>query len=90
MELGMLWFDNVTTDTLEQKVEKAAQSYQKKYGQRPNFCLVHRGALAQLGTDEIIVNDVIVREFRPVILNHLWVGMYEEPAYVRASREGKP
>jgi len=86
MELGMLYFDNASTETLEQKVEKAAAYYEKKYGRRPNHCLVHRGALSESETGEILVNGVTVREFRPVLPNHLWIGMDEEPAYTAESR----
>jgi hypothetical protein len=36
--IGMLWFDNSTRTSIEQKIIEAARYYGSKYGQAPNCC----------------------------------------------------
>ena len=45
MNVGMLWFDNDTKSELDQKIERAALYYRKKYGKVPNLCFVHPSML---------------------------------------------
>lgn len=73
MNVGMLWFDK--SPGLTERVERAAAYYRKKYGQEPNLCLVHPGALAQLNTNEVIVGSIRVREFKSVLPMHLLIGI---------------
>ena len=41
MNVGMLWFDDNQTRTLEEKVRRAAAYYRKKYGRKPDLCLIN-------------------------------------------------
>jgi hypothetical protein len=77
MNAAMMWFEKDEKMTLEARVQKAVEYYQKKYNHKPNLCLVHVGALSQLNTKQIEVNGVQVREFKPVLPNHLWIGVGE-------------
>ena len=45
MDIGMLWFDNDKKTDLAAKVGRAAEYYQKKYGQMPNLCFVNPASL---------------------------------------------
>ena len=45
MDIGMLWFDNDKKTDLTTKVSRAAEYYQKKYGQMPNLCFVNPASL---------------------------------------------
>ncbi|MFN8426220.1 MAG: hypothetical protein U0X87_08170 [Anaerolineales bacterium] len=58
----MLWFDDTQT-TLDAKIKKAAEYYQKKYGRTPDLCLVHPNMMQ----DSVVESEKItVRAYRPV------------------------
>jgi hypothetical protein len=77
MNIGMLWFDDSNT-TLQQKIIKAADYYEKKYGKRPNLCLVHPSML--VGNVHVsFMKDLSVRPYRPVLPGHIWIGIEEMP-----------
>lgn len=71
MTIGMLWFDNDPKATLNDKITRAAEHYQKKYGQRPNLCYVHPSMLPEEGR----VTPVEVKSNRFIQPNHLWIGI---------------
>ena len=75
MSTGMLWFDN-SADTLTAKICKAADYYHKKYGRRPELCLVHPNMLKD---QKLEIEGITVRPYRPVLPGHLWVGIEEQP-----------
>jgi len=62
MEWGLLWFDDTSGRSLEDKVARAAAHYERKFGQLPTLCFVHPSA--KNGTDQV----------RP---NCLWIGVGE-------------
>ncbi len=72
MNIGMMWFDK--SPDLATKVKAAVDYYRNKYGKEPNFCLVHPGTLAQMETNEVMIGNVRVREFKGVLPMHLWIG----------------
>ena len=80
MRTGMLWFDNTKTD-LAVKVQKAAAYYLKKYGRKPEICLVHPSLFSSgsgspgAGGETQEVDGVTVRPNRIVLPGHLWVGI---------------
>ena len=49
MNTGMLWFDNDPKTALTAKIERAVDYYHKKYGHKPNLCLIHPTALEKSG-----------------------------------------
>lgn len=78
MLIGMLWFDDSQT-ALPVKVQKAVEYYQKKYGHKPDLCLVHPSLLASGTEGPKPVEGVTVRPYRPVLPGHLWLGIEEKP-----------
>jgi len=83
MTSGMLWFDNSNT-TLAQKIQKAAAYYEKKYGRKPDLCLVHPSMfLPDTGVGEGM--SLTVRPYRPVLPGHIWIGIEEMPAVESAT-----
>jgi hypothetical protein len=80
MNAGMLWFDNSNT-TLAQKIQKAAAYYEKKYGRKPELCLVTSGmTLPDTGVGEGM--PITVRSSKFVLPGHLWLGIEEMPEQV--------
>lgn len=77
MHTGMLWFDN-SQSTLAQKIKKAVDYYQKKYGRTPDLCLVHPSMILP-GTDAGEGMPLTVRPYRPVMPGHIWIGIEEMP-----------
>jgi hypothetical protein len=89
MNTGMLWFDNDPKTALTAKIERATDYYHKKYGRKPNLCLIHP---SMLPADEKVGNDnpttgktvwsgaegVVIRPYRPVLPGHLWIGIEEK------------
>lgn len=80
MTTGMLWFDD-SGATLAAKIQKAADYYEKKYGRRPELCLVHPNMLKDVKLEEI--QGITVRPYRPVLPGHLWIGIEEKPTEPR-------
>lgn len=71
MRTGMLWYDNNPKTTLIEKIELAAQAYQKKYGHPPDVCCVNPGMLS----DEIPENGIKVQAYKYILPGHFWIGM---------------
>jgi hypothetical protein len=93
MNIGMLWFDNNKNTPLPTKIERAAQYYQKKYGQSPDLCYLNPEMLNNGSGDELEkeaggqeehwqVGEIEVRQTGLVLPNHFWVGLRngEEPS----------
>ena len=74
MKTGMLWFDNDPKADLATKIARAADYYQRKYGQKPSICFVHPTMLT--GTPARS-HDIEVRPNRQVLPNHLWMGLQD-------------
>jgi hypothetical protein len=77
MHTGMLWFDNSQMD-ISVKVRKAMEYYRKKYGRKPDLCLVHPSMLLIPGRAErvgLIVDGMTVRPYRQVLPGHIWIGI---------------
>ena len=67
MHTGMLWFDDTQT-TLDNKIKKAAEYYQKKYGRTPDLCLVHPSMMSDSVEES---EKITVRAYRPVLPGHI-------------------
>ncbi|MBN1954615.1 MAG: hypothetical protein JW900_06140 [Anaerolineae bacterium] len=78
MNFGLLWFDNDSRRGLKEKVLRAADHYQQKYGQRPNLCFVHPSMLKENGDDEFRADGVQVRSGRAVLPHHFWIGVADK------------
>lgn len=77
MHTGMLWFDNSPT-ALSVKIQKAVDYYTKKYGRKPDLCLVHPQMISSengsLGADQ----GFTVRPNRIVLPDHMWIGIEDK------------
>jgi len=72
LTIGLLWFDNDPTRTLEDKIVRAAQRYQKKHGHAPDTCYVNRGAMEG---DKQQINGLHVVAVHNVLPHHFFVGV---------------
>ena len=68
MQDGLLWYDDDPGRGVANKVLRAAERYQQKYGQEPTVCYVHAGqAPESVGRIKIVVS-------KTVLLHHFWLG----------------
>lgn len=74
MHTGMLWFDNSTT-TLQVKLQKAVEYYEKKYGRRPDLCLLNP---VTIGGEKAEIEGLNIRPYRPVLPGHIWIGIEDK------------
>ena len=72
---GMLWFDNDPQTGLSTKIQRAAQYYQKKYGQHPNLCTVHPKMMEKETPDN---PDLKIETSVHILLHHFWIGTSQE------------
>ena len=71
MNVGMLWLDDDKRTTIEDKVQRAADYYQHKFGQEPDTCMVNTNMLK----GELNVGAIHVFPARNVLLHHFWIGI---------------
>jgi len=71
MKIGMLWLDTNKRRTLEEKVHRAVDYYEEKYGRFPELCLVNNQAVS----GEERIGEVIVQPIKHMIPHHFWLGM---------------
>ena len=101
MDIGMLWYDDDTKRKLDEKVARAAQYYQTKYGVAPTVCYLHPSMLANTtaapptdgppqGAGASIAGGVQLRSARTVLVNHFWIGLGEPTASAEAKATKTP
>ena len=83
MNTGMLWYDNDPKTALAAKIERAVDYYHKKYGRKPNLCLIHPTALENPANNSEIgktpkKGKITIRPYRPVLPGHLWIGVEDK------------
>jgi hypothetical protein len=71
MNVGMLWLDDDRSRSLDEKVSRAVDYYQEKYGRTPEICLVNIKTLAA----ETQVGKVSVQPWASILPHHFWLGM---------------
>ena len=71
MNVGLLWFDGSTGRDLAEKVARAAQRYEKRFGDLPNTCYVNT---THLPDGEIHVDGVTVKPATNQLPGHFWIG----------------
>jgi hypothetical protein len=76
MKVGMLWFDEDQTSSLQVRIDRAVEYYQRKYGARPDLCMVHPRTLEQDGTAGD--GKMRVRSSSAVLPNHFWLGIDDQ------------
>lgn len=67
----MLWFDDESARTVEEKIERAAKHYAGKYGSQPTLCYVHP---SMLNGDQVKANGIEIRTANTVLPHHFWLG----------------
>lgn len=78
MHTGMLWFDNSQT-SLNAKIQKAVEYYEKKHGRKPTLVLVHPSMLpGNGGAVSLKIDGLNLRAYRPVLPGHIWIGIEDK------------
>ena len=75
MNIGMLWFDNSPKVSLDEKIRKAANYYEDKYGERPRLCLINPKTAPYTIPEGTKIAGIQVRLNRAVAINNFWMGM---------------
>jgi hypothetical protein len=75
---GLLWFDDHPTRPVSDKIKRAVQRYQQKYGHNPDVCYVHPAQLKE--GDLSLAEDVKVLPAKSVLPHHFWLGIQSQPA----------
>jgi len=65
---GLLWYDE--EGTLEEKVRRAMERYQEKFGVVPNACFVHPSEV----DGAVTIDECRVVANPTVLKHHLWIG----------------
>jgi len=85
---GLLWFDDNPTRAISDKVERAVQRYQQKFGHNPDVCYVHP---AHLKEGELSLADgVKVLPAKSVLPHHFWLGVVENADKRNGRRKAGP
>jgi hypothetical protein len=74
---GLLWFDDSPTRPVGDKIERAVQRYQQKYGHAPDVCYVHPAQLKE--GEPSLAEDVKVLPAKSVLPHHFWLGTQPKP-----------
>ena len=86
---GLLWFDDDPVRATSDKIARAVQRYQQKYGHRPDVCYVHPAHLKE--SDVQPAGEVKVLPAKSVLPHHFWLGIQPEAAggHARGSRSAR-
>jgi hypothetical protein len=85
MEWGLMWFDDTTGRSLEDKVSRAAAHYERKYGQTPTLCFVNPSA--KNGTDQAA--GIQIEALKAIGPHCLWIGVGEVSRPQRRNGKGR-
>ena len=75
MRIGMLWFDDNKSRDLSDKVERAAEHYEAKFGLRPTVCFVHPSMLIKATSP---IGGIELKGSNTVLPHHLWIGRSDD------------
>ena len=74
LRTGMLWYDDASDRSLSDKLARATNYYESKYGQIPTVCYLNADALS----GEPIDNGGLKLQAAPDLLpHHFWLGVGE-------------
>jgi hypothetical protein len=76
MNVGMMWLDDDGKRSVEEKVSRAAEYYQEKYGRLPEICFVNQGMLAAKKR----MGKVTVQPNSTILPHHFWLGLMQTNA----------
>lgn len=75
---GLLWFDDSPSRAVTEKIERAMQRYQQKYGHQPDVCYIHPAHLKEgeaSAADALSATGVKVLPAKSVLPHHFWLGV---------------
>lgn len=78
MSVGMMWFDGNHRRPLHERMERAVDYYQSKYGLNPNLLFLHPATAGDESIGQL--GQVEVRTSRTVLPDHFWIGVVREGA----------
>lgn len=76
LRMGMLWFDDTPNRPLAEKITRAAQYYQAKYGRAPDTCYISQSDQEDL-SDADAPPGLGIRPMPDVLPHHFWLGNRE-------------
>jgi len=76
MNVGMLWLDSNSRLDIAQRIQSAAAYYRKKYGKKPNVCVVHPAILDE--SMPSVIGSMEIRSDICILKQHFWLGVEEE------------
>jgi hypothetical protein len=86
MDIGMLWKDDDGRRSLQEKVARAVDYYQQKYGEQPTVCVIHPHMLPD-GVEATA--GVRLLTAKTVQINHFWLGVENGAPVVQRSRTSR-
>jgi hypothetical protein len=75
MFTGMMWYDNDPKTNVLDKVNRAVEYYQTKYGRVPDVCLVNPTMIEKT---RLQAGKILVRAVKTVRPNYFWIGVEEK------------
>jgi hypothetical protein len=77
MLIGMMWYEKDPKSTLKEKIEKALNFYQQKYGKCADTVAVSVKDSTKEIIESINIKGVTIILMKEVLTNCLWVGIRE-------------
>lgn len=74
LRVGMLWFDDTPGRPLAEKIARAAQYYEAKYGRAPDTCYINQAAQEPTS---VSLPGIGIRAVPYILPHHLWIGNSE-------------
>lgn len=78
---GLLWFDDDPARATGDKIARAVQRYQQKYGHSPDVCYVHPAHLKE--GEMNLAGGIKVLPAKSVLPHHFWLGVNEKSDQTR-------
>ena len=72
MRVGWMWLDNDPGRSIEEKIQRAVQSYRIKFGRFPNTCYVNQRSITG---DGFRCGKVKVIAAPNILPHHFWLGV---------------
>lgn len=70
MNVGMMWYDS-SAKSVEKKITEGAEYYEKKYGRKPNSCVVNPEDFDK----SISVDGITITQQKYILKNIFWIGV---------------
>ena len=74
MKQGLLWFDNDSKRSLEDKIAQAVERYVQKFGHEPNTCYINPQMIGE-GRTIKLSKQIRLATAHNILPNHFWLGV---------------